>query len=154
MSGYFANFDEPVRVGKTFTVDVMVVPPSSDAIVAQVVTKHSHTYTLEKLVVGDYIVHASINEQTPIALKFTFTANSMFIDVTKDGVKEVTRDISVMFQRSINNPADKEHSFLSILQVKDERGIMVSLTSLIYDYALQYHFLQHLTKLARHSIQS
>lgn len=125
---YLVKFDEPVRVGKTFTADVTVVPPSSDAIVAQVVTKHSHTYTMEELAVGDYMFHVSINEQKPATARFTVTANALFIDVMKDGVKETMIDTPVVLQRGIKNPADKDQGFLSILQVKDENGIVVSLT--------------------------
>ncbi|MFQ5940837.1 MAG: kelch repeat-containing protein [Nitrososphaerales archaeon] len=128
-AGFSVKFNELTRAGNTITSDVTVIPPSPDMIVAQVITRHSHVYMLEQLSAGDYVFSVSINDQKSVAsAKFTVTSKTLFIDVLEPGLKEFNMGDVIVFQRNIMNTADTAQSFVNILQVKDESGIVVSLT--------------------------
>ncbi len=128
-AGYMVIFNELARVDKTFTADVTVIPPSPNSLVAQVITKHSHTYTLEGLAAGDYMFSVSINDNKSIAsAKFAVAGKTLFIDVLDVDTKKINIGDMIVFQYSIKNTADVKQNFIHILQVNDENGITISLT--------------------------
>jgi N-acetylneuraminic acid mutarotase len=128
-SGYTVRFNELERTGRTFTTNVTVIPPPSNAVVLPAITEHSHTYTIEKVSAGKYRFAVSINDQKPLTIaKFTVFANPIFIDVEDGGIKNVPWGAPVILERTIKNSRDTSTNFLSILQIKNERGITTSLT--------------------------
>ena len=128
-SGYIVKFNELIITNKILTTDVIVIPPPANMLVAQVKTHHSHTYTLEKLTVGDYMFSISINDQkNHISERFRVEVKTLFIDVLHGSIKEVNVGTPIVFQHDINNGTDLNQSFIHILQIIDENGITISLT--------------------------
>jgi len=128
-AGYTVKFNELARTDNTLTAGITVIPPSPEMLVAQVITKHTHTYALEGLAPGDYTFAVSINGQKANTFaEFTVAGRTLFIDVLESGVKDVSMGDVVVFQRNISNAEAMKQDFINILQVKNEVGITVSLT--------------------------
>lgn len=127
-AGYFVKFGKIDRMDKMFAVDIIVIPPPPDMVVAQVITTHSQTYTLEKLPVGDYRFSVSINGQKSAEKRFVIVAVPLLIDASEDRVIEASKGQQVIIEREITNAGDATQPFIYILQVKNSDGITVVLS--------------------------
>jgi len=127
-AGYFVKFGNMNKMDKVFAVDITVIPPQPNMVVAQVITTHSQTYTLEKLPVGDYRFSVSINGQKSVENRFVIVAVPLLIDASEDRVVEASKGQQIIIEREITNSEDATQPFIYILQVKNSDGITVLLS--------------------------
>ncbi|MFQ5968906.1 MAG: Kelch repeat-containing protein [Nitrososphaerales archaeon] len=127
-AGYFVQFGKIDRMDKAFAVDIIVMPPLPDMVVAQVITTHSQTYTLEKLPVGEYRFDVSINGQKSFEKRFVIIAVPLLIDASEDRIIEASKGRQVVIERGITNSEDVTQLFIYILQVKNSDSVTVVLS--------------------------
>ncbi len=127
-AGYTVKFGEVSRTQKTFTADVTVIPPSPNAVVAQVITKHSHTYSLDGLEADDYRFVVLINGERRADAEIIVTPPPLIIVTPVDRVVEVSKRQQLILERSIENTGETKQPFIYILQVKDSTGVTISLS--------------------------
>ena len=127
-AGYIVKFGEVSVTEKIFTVDVTVIPRSPNTEVAQVVTKHDHTYVLEGLVVDDYRFVVLINGERVVDSSIVVGTALLIIETPVERMLEVSKEQQLRFERSVQNERDNIQPFIYILQVKDSEGVTVSLS--------------------------
>jgi xanthine dehydrogenase molybdopterin-binding subunit B len=120
------KFDNLTQTARTFTSEITILPPLANS--ERIPENFSHTYTLEGLEDGDYFFSVSVNEDKHIIrTKFTVTGKTYFVDISKEELVKVKIQDMIILQRTITNPQDADQNFIHVLQVKDERGLTVSL---------------------------
>jgi N-acetylneuraminic acid mutarotase len=127
-AGYAVKFSEVSRTQNTFTADVTVMPPPPNVVAADVITKHSHRYTLESLTADDYRFVVLINGERAAETKFIVSLAPLLIETPASGIIEAQREQQLVLQRNIENTSEMKQSFIYILQVKDSAGITVLLS--------------------------
>jgi len=127
-AGYMVKFGEVSVTQKTFMADVTVIPPSPNEVVAQVITKHSHTYTLEGLEAGDYRFVVLINGERATEAKIVVSIKPLIVETPVSKVIEVSREQQVILERNIENTSGMRQPFIYILQVKDSAGVTLSVS--------------------------
>lgn len=127
-AGYKVNFGEVSANERTLAVDVTVIPPSPNMIVAQVITKHSHTYTLEGLAVGDYRFVVLINGERAADARIIVSIPPLIIETPVGEVIEASKGQQLILERNIDNISEAKQAFIYILQVKDSNRITISLS--------------------------
>jgi len=127
-AGYMVKFGEISRTQKIFTTDVTVIPPSPNTVVAQVITKHRHAYTLEGLAADDYRFVVLINGERVADAKIIVGATPLIIETPFDRVIEASRGQQLILERNIENTSETKQPFIYILQVKDSIGVTIFLS--------------------------
>jgi N-acetylneuraminic acid mutarotase len=127
-AGHIVKFGEVSVTEKIFTVDVTVIPPSTTTVVAPVVTKHSHTYTLEGLTSDHYTFVVLINGERVADSSIIVGTALLVIETPVDHVIELSTEQQLRFDRSVQNESENTQPFIYLLQVKDSAGVTVSLS--------------------------
>ncbi len=127
-AGYAVNFGEISENQGTFNADVSVIPPAPGTPVAQVITKHSHTYTLEDLAAGSYRFVVLINGVKTTDARIVVDAGPLVIETPVNAIVEAAKGQELVLERIIENKHDAKQQFIYILQVKDSIGVTVSLS--------------------------
>jgi N-acetylneuraminic acid mutarotase len=127
-AGYEVRFGEISKNQGTFNVDVTVIPPAPATPVAQVVTKHSHTYTIENLEVGSYGFVLLVNGIMTTDTTIVVSAERLVIETPVNGIVEADKGQELALERVIENDREEKQPFIYILQVKDSVGITISLS--------------------------
>jgi hypothetical protein len=127
-AGYAVKFGEISENQKTFSADVTVIPPTPETPVAQVVTKYSHTYTLENLAADNYRFVVLINGVKTTDTRIVVSAGPLIIESPVNGIVEADRGQELVVERIIENKHDAKQQFIYILQVKDSAGVTIFLS--------------------------
>lgn len=126
-AGYAVKFGN-LSGSQTFTADITVLPPAPGTPVAQVVTKHSHTYALEDLAADSYEFEVLINGKKATDRKIIVGAAPLIIETPASGIVEADNGQELVLERNIENKNEKTQPFIYILQVKDSNGVTVLLS--------------------------
>jgi len=130
-AGYAVKFGEISENQRTFSVDITVIPPAPETPVAQVVTKHSHTYTLENLA-DNYrfvvLINGVKSTDTKIVVNAAPLITPLIIETPVNGIVEAEKGQELVLERIIENKKDAKQQFIYILQVKDSDGVTISLS--------------------------
>jgi hypothetical protein len=127
-AAYAVKFGEISETQKTFTADITVIPPGPETVVAQVITKHSHAYTLESLAAGDYRFVVLINGVKAADARISVGPESLVIETPVSEVVEVSERQELVLERTIENKSEAKQQLIYILQLKDSAGLTISLS--------------------------
>jgi N-acetylneuraminic acid mutarotase len=127
-AGYAVDFAEISENQGTFNADVTVIPPASGTTVAQVITKHSHAYTLENLEAGSYRFVVLINGVKTTDTRMLVNAEPLIIKTPVNDIVEADKGQELALERVIENDREEKQPFIYILQVKDSLGVTISLS--------------------------
>ncbi|HLE35026.1 MAG TPA: kelch repeat-containing protein [Nitrososphaerales archaeon] len=127
-AGYAVKFGEISENQETFNADVTVIPPTPETQVAQVVTKHSHTYTLENLIADSYRFVVLINGVKTTDTRIVVSEGPLIIETPVNGIVPVDKGQELVLERIMENKREEKQQFVYILQVKDSVGITIFLS--------------------------